>query len=187
MEPILEKIASGSTEALQSLFAQKGYSVYKFAADRTSDREIAKRVTKEVFSSLPSLLKRKTAEELSSISLDRLIDYANQGALQIPFRIWRISVGSFSEKRPRPRRARPFSGGSLSPGAAFLPIGACIPFKQNTSLSSLFFRGFSGQHLTKRDRKKFSYFFRKRSLCGAYSADRAYFPCSCAERAEAIL
>ena len=73
MEPILEKIASGSTEALQSLFAQKGYSVYKCAADRTSDREIAKRVTKEVFSSLPSLLKRKTAEELSSISLDRLL------------------------------------------------------------------------------------------------------------------
>ena len=73
LEPILKKIASGSAEALQSLFAQKGYSVYKFAADRTSDREIAKRVTKEVFSSLPSLLKRKTAEELSSISLDRLL------------------------------------------------------------------------------------------------------------------
>ncbi len=73
MEPSLEKIAAGSQEALQNLFAQKGYSVYKFASDRTGDREIAKRVTKEVFSGLPSLLSRKENGGLSTPSLDRLL------------------------------------------------------------------------------------------------------------------
>ena len=73
MEPSMEKILAGDPTALQSLFSKKGYSVYKFAADRTDDREIAKRVTKEVFSGLPLLLKKRNIESLTPDSLDRIL------------------------------------------------------------------------------------------------------------------
>ena len=73
MEPSMEKILAGDPTALQSLFSKKGYSVYKFAADRTDDREIAKRVTKEVFSSLPLLLKKRNIESLTPDSLNRIL------------------------------------------------------------------------------------------------------------------
>lgn len=60
-------------EGKQEFFSHKGYSVYKYALDRSQNREIARNATKEVFQDAVDWIRHRPQEEWTEQAIDRLL------------------------------------------------------------------------------------------------------------------